>query len=310
MSAIRLLAPIAAALLLTGCEDFGDWGQSDRYREDFHSTVALKAGGRLSIENMNGSVEIMGWDRNEVDITAVKYASTEEALSRLKIEVTAPGDFVSIRTVQPSGFRGGMGARYTIRVPRKIELERIISSNGRIQVEDVEGNGRFRTSNGSVKALRTRGSLEVETSNGSVDLAEHTGPASVRTSNGQIRADNVRGHFDASTSNSSITARLADPEPGRPVKLSSTNGSINLTVESLKDNDIVATTSNSSITVKLPGSVGAQLKASTSNSSITTDFDVNVRGAMSKHRLEGAINGGGPLMTLSTSNGSIRIQRL
>lgn len=309
MSALRLL-PLAAALLFTGCDEIGNWGPSDRYKEDFHSTVALKSGGRLSVENMNGSVDIVGWDRNEVDITAVKYASTEEALERLKIEVTAPGDFVQIRTVQPSGFRGGMGARYTIRVPRKTDFDRIVSSNGRVQVEDVDGYGRIKTSNGSVKAIRTQGSIEVETSNGSVDLNEHVGPATVQTSNGQVRAENVRGQFAATTSNASITARLTDPEPGRPVKLSSSNGSINLTLEELRNNDIVASTSNSSITVKLPGSVGAQVKARTSNSSVTTDFDVTARGTLSKNRLEGAINGGGPLLDLNTSNGSIRIQRI
>jgi hypothetical protein len=306
----RVLPLTIAALLLTSCDEIGDWGSSDRFKEDFHYTHSMKPGGRLSVENMNGSIEIVGWDRNEVDISGTKYAATEDLLRRIRIDVVAPGDSVYIRTVQPSGFRGNMGARYTIRVPRRTEYDRIVSSNGRIQIDDVEGNGRLRTSNGSIKALRTRGSLEVETSNGSVDLSEHTGPATIRTSNGQVRAENVRGYFEASTSNASITARLTDPEAGRPVKLNSSNGSITLTLDTLRNNDIIASTSNSSITVKLPDRVGANLKARTSNSSITTDFDVTARGETSKTRLEGAINGGGPLLDLSTSNGSIRVQRM
>jgi hypothetical protein len=60
----------------------------------------------------------------------------------------------------------------------------------------------------------------------------------------------------------------------------------------------------------MPAGIGAQLKARTTNSSVSTDFDVNVRGTMSKNHLEGAINGGGPVLDLSTSNGSIRVQRL
>ena len=47
-----------------------------------------------------------------------------------------------------------------------------------------------------------------------------------------------------------------------------------------------------------------------SASSITSDFDVMTHGTQSKNRLEGQINGGGPLIDLSTSNGSIRIQKL
>jgi DUF4097 and DUF4098 domain-containing protein YvlB len=262
-----MLPLVAAALLLTGCEEWGDWGgSSDRFKEDFAQKHALKSGGRLSIENMNGSIEITGWDREEVDITGTKYASTEQAMQAIRIDVIGSGDSVRIRTVPPSGHRGGMGARYFIRVPRRTELERITSSNGRVQIEDVEGMARLRTSNGSIKALRTRGVYEIETSNGAVDLDAHEGPATVRTSNGQVRAENVRGHLDASTSNGSISARLTDPEPGRPVRLSSSNGSISLTLEALKNNDIVATTSNSSITVRMPGTLGAQLKSRTSNS--------------------------------------------
>jgi DUF4097 and DUF4098 domain-containing protein YvlB len=307
----RILPVVAVAVLLTGCDEIGDWGgNSDRYKEDFQQKQALKSGGRLSIENMNGSIEISGWDRDEVDIVGTKYASTEEALKGIRIDVAGSGDSVRIRTVPPSGHRGGMGARYVIRVPRRTELDRIISSNGRIQIDDVEGAARLRTSNGSIKAIRTQGAYEIETSNGAVDLDGHNGPAVVRTSNGQVHAENVRGHLDATTSNGSITARLTDPEPGRPLKLSSSNGSINLTLETLRNNDIVASTSNSSITVRMPATVGAQLKARTSNSSINTDFDVNVRGTISKNQLEGAINGGGSVLDLSTSNGAIRVQRL
>jgi hypothetical protein len=75
--------------------------------------------------------------------------------------------------------------------------------------------------------------------------------------------------------------------------------------------EVHADTSNSSITVRLPSSAGATVRAHTTNSSIDTDFDVSVHGGMiSKHRLEGTIGSGGPLLDLGTSNGSIKILRL
>jgi hypothetical protein len=125
-----------------------------------------------------------------------------------------------------------------------------------------------------------------------------------------VQADAVRGTFAATTTNASVSARLTDPEPGRAVAVATTNGSINLTVDSLKDNSISATTTNSSITLRIPSNSGARLSASTSNSSVTTDFDVNVRGTVSKNRIEGDINGGGAPVTLSTTNGAIRVERL
>lgn len=307
---IRWIGVSAMALLLTGCDEWGDWGDMSRHKEDFSYSETLKPGGRLALENMNGSVEITGTDGDRVEITGTKFASSPELLRALKIDVVNTGDTVRIRTVPPSAHRGGMGAKYVIRVPRRAELDRIISSNGRITIDGVDSAARLRTSNGGVRVSRTRGAVEVETSNGAVELQGNEGPVTVRTSNGQIRADDVRGALSAVTSNGSVTARISNPEAGRPIVVTTSNGAVNITVDSLKDNPVTATTSNSSITVRLPSRIGVQLKATTSNSSISTDFDVSARGSVSKTRVEGEINGGGAPMVLSTSNGAIRVERL
>jgi hypothetical protein len=312
-SALRIAGLAATALLFAGCDDWGDWGDSGRFKEDFHQTYTLKPGGRVSLENSNGSVEILGWEKDSIDVSGTKYASTDTVLRALKIDIVSSLDSIRIRTVPPTGHRGNWGAKYIIRVPRRVELERIGSSNGSIRIEDLEGAARLRTSNGGVRVSRVNGPVEIETSNGGVDVVEHNGSVIARTSNGGIRADNVRGQFEATTSNGSINARLADPQPGKPVKLDSSNGSVTLTMDAIKDNDVRITTSNSSITLKLPSSAKGMLKANTSNSnSITTDFDVSIRsGQISKAHLEGALNGGtGPMFDLSTSNGSIRILKL
>ena len=94
-----------------------------------------------------------------------------------------------------------------------------------------------------------------------------------------------------------------------PVRLESSNGHIDLTMDAVRE--VKATTSNSSITVHMPSSANATLDAHTSNSSISCDFDVSVHGGMiSKHRLEGNIGKGGPLLDLGTSNGSIKFLKL
>jgi DUF4097 and DUF4098 domain-containing protein YvlB len=293
---------------MTACEEMDFGGPFDRYKEDFHQTFALPAGGRLSIESLNGSIEISGWDKDSVEINGTKYAGSPQALSDLKIDMQSTSNSVAVRAIPPSGWHGSMGARFVVHVPRRVELDRITSSNGAIRVEDVEGTLRLKTSNGSLRAARTKGDLDAQTSNSSVELA-HTGNARIHTSNGSIRVDLTRGSLDATTSNSAITARLVDPDPNQPIRVESSNGHIDLTTNAVRD--IRAGTSNSSITVHLPASVNAKVRAHTSNSSITTDFDVSVRGGVvSKHNLEGTIGSGGPVLDLSTSNGSIKILKL
>jgi len=310
LTATRWASLATTAFLLVGC-DAMELGDSQRFHEDFHYSYDLQPGGRISLENMNGSVEIIGQDTNKVDISGTKYASTEQVLQAMKIDVVASGDSVRIRTVPPSGHRGNHGARYVIRVPRRVELDRIGSSNGSIRVDGVEGTVRLRTSNGSVRAFRVKGPAEIETSNASIELFEQVGSVVAHTSNGSIKADGVKGYFEATTSNGSIDARVTDPEPDRPVKLESSNGGIKLAMDTIRNNDIRASTSNSSITLRLPSAVNARLKARTSNGSINNELGALLNaGQTSKTHLEGTLGSGGPTIDLSTSNGRINLQKL
>jgi hypothetical protein len=314
LTSFRIFLVAAASLALVSCDEmdgFGFAGSSQRFKEDFHNNYPLKSGGRVTLDNMNGSVEITGWEKDSIDIIGTKYAATESLLKDLRIDIVATADSVDIRTITPSGLRGNFGAKYIIRVPQKAQLERITSSNGSVRVESIDGPARLRTSNGAVRISRLNGPTEVQTSNGSVDVNDQSGGITVRTSNGSVRVENIRGAFEAVTSNGGIHARLTDPEPQKSVKLESSNGTIELTMERIKDNNIRISTSNSSINLRLPSDVAGQLRARTSNSSITTDFDVNVKaGQISKSHLDGAIGIGGPLFDLSTSNGHIKVQKI
>lgn len=301
----------AGLLALAGCDiDDLDIGGSERYTQDFHYTYPLHSGGTLSVDNSNGSVEISGWDQDNIDISGTKYARSPELRDALRIEIDHTADAVHIRTVRPSDRRGNMGARYIIKVPRRTHLERIASSNGSIHALDVEGPSRLKTSNGAVRAENLRGSLDVQTSNGSIEVQNLDGSATLHTSNGRVHAEDVRGSLEADTSNGGIHVRLVKPEAGRAVKLETSNGPIELTMDALNQNEIHASTSNGGITVHLPGDVGANLTAHASNSSISTEFDVATQGTMEKHHLEGKIGAGGPAIELSTSNGSIRLMKI
>jgi DUF4097 and DUF4098 domain-containing protein YvlB len=259
------------------------------------------------VDNFNGSVEILSWEKNVVQITGTKYASREEDLKDLKIETKADASGVQVRTVRPSMRHGNMGAKYFIRVPQRVDLETIRSSNGHIRVEDIEGTARLDTSNGAIRFRKIRGRLDARTSNAAIEGDDLTGDATLRTSNGAIRIDRAQGGMEASTSNGSIHVAASKPRPGRALRFESSNGSLELEFAELENSEIRATTCNASITLRVPATTKAQLRASTSNSSITSELDVETRGTQGKNHLEGDINGGGPAITLSTSNGSIKV---
>ena len=96
-----------------------------------------------------------------------------------------------------------------------------------------------------------------------------------------------------------------------------TNGKIEVAISELSEeaHDILAATTNGGIEVSLPMGLEAHLKASTTNDlnalfrKIDTDFPVEVKGRIGKS-INGAINGGGRLIDLKTTNGSIRLKEL
>jgi DUF4097 and DUF4098 domain-containing protein YvlB len=307
---LRLL-PLAPVLLLTGCVEFGDFGDSEAYKEDFKHTYPLEPGGSVSIETFNGSIELTGWEQNSVEVNGTKYASTRSALDSIKIDVSSPSGSVRVRASKLSDFHHNMGARFTVRVPRRTLLDLISTSNGHVRIEDVDGNARLRTSNGAIRVSRLKGELEARTSNGAVEVDSLEGNAKLHTSNGSIRAEVTHGLFEATTSNGSITARLTDPATTWPVHAESSNGHIDLRIDAKQLPEVRAETSNSSIVLHLPTGASAEVRAHTSHSSVSSEFDgINIDNEHGHGEMNGRIGGGGRLIELSSSNGSIKIVRL
>jgi DUF4097 and DUF4098 domain-containing protein YvlB len=268
----KLLPPAlaAATLLLGGC-DIEDFHGGARYNSDFHYSYPMSAKGKLTVETFNGSVEISGWDQDTVDISGTKYARTQDLADALKVDIDHSPNAVSIRVPRPSLGPHNEGVRFVIKAPRTAVLDRVASSNGAIRVADAAG------------------------------------PARLKTSNGAITVHGLRGSLDAQTSNGRITAEL-DTATG-PVRVETSNGPVELRLPSKFDDDVRVHTSNGGITVRAPADLNARVSARTSNGKITSDLDLRAQGEISRHRLDGVIGAGGPLLDLNTSNGGIHITR-
>jgi DUF4097 and DUF4098 domain-containing protein YvlB len=305
----KLVLPALAAgmLSLTACDvvDLGDLG---RFSRDVHYSYPLHSGGRLAVEIFNGSVEISGWDQDTVDISGTKYGPTQQAADDLKVNIENSADAVSIRVARPFERRNHQGARFVIKIPRGAILDRITTSNGAIRTLDGSGPARFRTSNGPVQVTGLRGSLDIQTSNGGVELVDVEGDVVAHTSNGRIRAERLKGTLEATSSNGGVHADITRTD--RPVRVETSNGPVELTLPENYSRDVRVSTNNGGITLRLPPAINARVMARTSNSSISTDFEVRMQGEFNKNHMDATIGSGGPLIDLSTSNGSIRLLKM
>jgi len=298
------LGGLSAALLSqTSCiVGVGDW---EKYNKDFHSSYPLKAGGKLSVETFNGSIDISGWDQDTVDISGTKYGPSQEEADNLRVDFEHGADYVSIRVPRPTMRRNNQGARLVIKVPRKTQLERIVTSNSSIQTDDGVGPTHLRTSNGSIRVMDLHGELEAETSNSSIEVDHVDGNVRLHSSNGHIRAERVNGSIDSSTSNGRVNVDVERPD--KAVRIDTTNSAVELDLPPDFSASVHIGTNNGPITIRMTNNINARISAHTSNSSIDTDFAVRAQGELSRNRLEGEIGGGGPEFDLRTSNGPIRL---
>src|SRR5271156_7112414 len=86
--------------------------------KDFNQSYPLQAGGSFELQNVNGPVQVEGWDRDVIEIHAVKIAKEKESdLDRVSIEVDAKPNDVSVVTRSPQNEGVEVAVEYTIRVP-------------------------------------------------------------------------------------------------------------------------------------------------------------------------------------------------
>lgn len=170
-------------------------------RQEFHQTYPLSATGRVSVENLNGEVRVAVWDRNEVQVNAVKRAFKQERLDEAKIEVNASAESIRIRTDYPDwdqhftdDDRGRMNnpalVDYSIIVPRKARLESIDLVNGALEIDGVEGDVKASSVNGRVIARGLLGVAKLSTVNGALEATfvslDSARPVSLNSVNGNV----------------------------------------------------------------------------------------------------------------------------
>src|SRR5258708_29439750 len=70
--------------------------------KEFNQSYPLQPGGTFDLQNVNGTVEVQGWDQDVVEVHAVKTAKLRESdLEPVSIDVNANAAGVSIATRYP-----------------------------------------------------------------------------------------------------------------------------------------------------------------------------------------------------------------
>lgn len=260
-------------------------------------TFAVSGPAEVSIKTWDGSIEVRGWDKNEVRIEVEKRGPDQAAVDRIQVKASQSGNAVTVEIAKPSGLSaGGMrsspSASLVVSVPVKTTLV-------------------ARSGDGSIKIRRITGKIDLDTDDGSLRLDEISGELVARTGDGSIRCSDIDGRVTLKTGDGSVELI------GKPTALSilTNDGSIELVARdgSRADEAWEITTGDGSIQLTLPRDFAANLDAHTGDGRIRVDNldgkSVDSAKDEDSHRstVRGKIGAGGKLLKLHTGDGRITV---
>lgn len=254
-----ILGLLSALLILGVLGHASDRQNEGSVTEELHKTYPLASNGRIDLENLNGPVSIKTWDRNDVQIDAIKRASSKELLDEAQIQIESRPNSLSIRTRYPD--RNHLNGRsrvhndpasvdYSLTIPRNASLDKIDLINGDLTIQGVAGEVRASCINGHMLAQDLGGHAQLSTVNGALDATfTRLGNDGLELSsvNGSLRVtipSDAQAQVSASTMSGSISndfgmrgakhafvgqnmhAQLGSGSV--PIKLANVNGSIEI----------------------------------------------------------------------------------
>lgn len=259
-------------------------------QKDFNQTVALNPGGRLTLKTYKGSIKLIPWNNARVEIVAkivpgddVSYEYAERSVEATRIEVRGSGSSVYIesdyddvpcqrRTWRSLVFSAGCSknlpyVHYEIRAPRELDL-RVEDYKSDIELKGFEGRLSVKTYKGTVEADTLSGDLRIETYKGYARIDGVRGSLDIETYKGDVRID---------------SARIEDRS-----RLQTYKGNITLSLSESQRLDI---------------RVGLGRRAD-----FYSDFPLTMpMRSRGWNNIEGEINGGGPLLSIESYKGEIRL---
>jgi hypothetical protein len=289
----RLAMPLTAAVLLSACSiDVDSQGYIEREEKRF-TVSGLPT---INLTTFDGSIEVRGWDRNEVVIEIEKRGQDKDVVSRFTVTAEQKENQISV-DVRHSGGSTYIGigtftspsARLVVSAPRHSNLM-ARSGDGSVLLDRLDGKLEVKTSDGSIRAVETSGTQLFETGDGSITLEDVAGAIEGRTDDGTVRVSGMPSALRVRTGDGSIVLRIR-------------RGTV-------MTDDWTVTTNDGSIVAELPEDFSAMIDAEPgSDSRARTDLELidQVGGTRDNRTLQGRLGAGGKRLQLRSGDGSIRL---
>ena len=297
------------AMLFLLVQSFSNQILAKKVSDDPYLTKSFNlSSGDLYVSTSGGSIRVEGGNANSVKVE-MYVKSNKHSDSKIKemleedyeIRIEKSGSRIEAvaKKVSKNWSWNGISISFVVYTPENFACD-LNTSGGSLKISGVSGrNHELKTSGGSITAEDMSGDLEARTSGGSITVKDFVGELDAKTSGGSIKLSNIKGDIDVSTSGGGITI---DDAQGA-VYASTSGGSINADISKLED-QLVLKTSGGSVRATIPSGLGLDLDLR--GNRVNTSLN-NFSGESKSDRVNGTVNGGGILVQLSTSGGSVNL---
>ena len=234
--------------------------------EEINQTQDADANGRVSVFNMSGEIEIVGWGRNQVEVTGEVGDDVDEFI----FERSGRQTTIKVKVPDRSHGHRDLSADLTIRVPRGSSID-VGSISADIDVEEIRGEQDLQSVSGDISTQVFEADVEVETVSGDVD-AEGDGKnsdAELATVSGDVTANDLSGEISAGAVSGDVEVFGGNFER---IKIETVNGDLSFNAHLRQGGKMNAETVNGSVDIDFEGSVSAKFEIETFNGRIKNCF--------------------------------------
>ncbi|MFY9530256.1 MAG: DUF4097 family beta strand repeat-containing protein [Candidatus Acidiferrales bacterium] len=283
---MRKCWPFMVALLAAGA------AAAPAHADEWSKKYSVTGKPAVHVETDDGSIDIVSGATREVEAHVI--TNGWNIPKNVRITESQEGDRVQIKVDVRNMHWVWFGIdhrslKVEVHVPPEADLE-IHSGDGNVTSQSVAGNIRIDTGDGNMDVHGLKGDIHLHSGDGHIEGSDLDGTLNADTGDGHIT---VRGRFDSLSLRSGDGNIQADAAAGSKIA-----------------NSWTLHTGDGRINLRLPENFSADLDAHTGDGHISLDFPVTVSGSLSSSSIRGKLNGGGGVLTLTSGDGSIRVEKL
>ncbi|MFT6434423.1 MAG: DUF4097 and DUF4098 domain-containing protein YvlB [Candidatus Azotimanducaceae bacterium] len=282
------------AMSFSGCLMAGD---------DINESRSVDPEGIVTIKNVRGDIEILGWNKPEIKIEG----ELDDMTKKIVFEVT--GTKTRIDILMPRfNVNHGDGSDLKIRVPSLSRVSFTGVSTDTV-IKDIYGGVKVESVSGEIEVENNKGKLIIKTISGNIEVSESTGNARISTVSGEMNLEIAGESLTLETISGDIEGKFED---FMHLRSSTISGNQKLSGQLNNNGEVTISSVSGDVRLELQESVNATIFA-------RTGIGGEIENDLSEHKpqvqfpaqglLEATLGDGSGRISISTVSADIRLDR-